>query len=130
MKKKKKPDTHFSSIVLDLRQLVLSSLEDGKAKDVVTIPLKGKSDIADYLVIASGTSDRHACALASNLVTSIKKSIPDTPVTIEGASEGNWVLVDAGRIIVHVFKPGVREIYNLEDMWAHPLFEDSHSTVY
>jgi ribosome-associated protein len=126
---KKNTKQNFSSNVSDLKKLVESSLEDGKAKDIVTIPLKGKTDFADYMVIASGTSDKHASSLASNLVKNIKTARILSDVYVEGMAEGNWVLVDTGSIIIHIFKPGVREIYNLEGMWQSPLFEETLATV-
>ena len=107
----------------DIKSLVQESLEDGKAQNVVTINLEGKTDIADYMIIASGTSDRHTSFLAQNLVKKVKEKLNYSHVSVEGASEGNWVLVDIGDIIVHIFKPEVREIYNLEKMWALPLTE-------
>lgn len=96
-------------------------MEDGKASNVVTINLQGKTDIADYMVIASGTSDRHTSSLAHNLVQDIKERLGLNYVYVEGISEGNWVLVDVGNVIVHIFKPEYREMYNLEKMWALPI---------
>lgn len=96
-------------------------MENGKANNVVTIDLEGKTDIADYMVIASGTSDRHTSSLAQNLVKNIKEVLGYNHVYVEGISEGNWVLVDVGNVIVHIFKPEYREMYNLEKMWALPI---------
>lgn len=127
---KKSPSSRRTSRRLDLRALITASLEDGKAKDVVTIPLKGKTDIADYLVIASATSDKHASALGSNLIQALKKSSADISIHAEGLSEGNWALIDTGSVIVHIFKPGIRELYDLEGMWNVPAFEEQHATVY
>jgi ribosome-associated protein len=98
-------------------------LEDGKAQNVVTIDLMGKTDIADYMIIASGTSDRHTSSLAQTLAKNIKEKLHYPNVSIEGASEGNWVLVDIGDVIVHIFKQEYRDMYNLEKMWALPLTE-------
>jgi ribosome-associated protein len=114
---------HFKNIISELRCLVQESLEGGKAHDIITINLAGKTDIADYMIIASGTSDRHTSSLAQNLVKNIKEKMNYNNIRVEGASEGNWVLVDIGDIIVHIFKPEFREIYNLEKMWALPLSE-------
>jgi ribosome-associated protein len=114
---------HIEKVISDIKGLVQASLEDGKAQDVVTIDLEGKTDIADYMIIASGTSDRHASFLAQSLAKNIKEKLNYPYVSIEGASEGNWVLVDIGGVIVHIFKPGYREMYNLEKMWALPLNE-------
>jgi ribosome-associated protein len=104
-----------------LKGFITTSLEDGKAENVVTIDLSGKTDIADYMIIATGTSNRHTSFLAQSLVEKIRKVEPRGVSSIEGLTEGNWVLVDTGDIIVHIFKPEVREIYNLEKMWAVPL---------
>tara|TARA_B100001564_G_C20278657_1_gene507106 strand:+ start:143 stop:508 length:366 start_codon:yes stop_codon:yes gene_type:complete len=112
---------HFDSVVSDLKALIESSLEDGKANDVVTIDLHGKTDVADYMIVASGTSQKHTSSLAQILIKNIKaKQAAD--VSVEGAEEGNWVLVDAGDIVVHLFKPETRDLYNLEKMWDAPLF--------
>ena len=127
---KKKPVPGRTTRQTDLKKLIVTSLEDGKAQDVVTISLKGKTNIADYMIIASGTSDKHASSLAANLIKNIKTKSRDAYVYAEGMSEGNWVLVDTGNIIVHIFKPGIREVYNLEGMWSVPAFEEQHATVY
>jgi ribosome-associated protein len=112
-----------------LRGFIETSLEDGKAENVVTINLNGKTDIADYMIIASGTSSKHASFLAENLVQKIRKVEPHAISAIEGMVEGNWVLVDTGDIIVHIFKPEIREVYNLEKMWSVPLHENVEEPV-
>lgn len=94
-----------------------TSLEDDKAKDIVVIDIIGKSDIADYLVIASGTSGRQVAAIASHLRDNLKKAGLEK-VSLEGINQADWVLVDGGDIIVHIFHPEVREFYNLEKMWG------------
>ncbi len=114
---------HNEKIIFDLKNLVQASLEDGKAQNVVTVNLEGKTDIADYMIIASGTSDRHTSSLAQNIIKNVKEKLNYNHVTVEGMSEGNWVLVDIGDVIVHIFKPEIREMYNLEKMWALPLKE-------
>jgi ribosome-associated protein len=96
---------------------VLVWLDEAKAEKIVTIPLDGKSSIADYMVIASGRSDRHVGAIAQQ----IQHRLKDTGlgrVRIEGLESCDWVLVDTGDIMIHVFRPEVREFYNLEKMWA------------
>jgi len=105
-----------------MKSLIEQILEDHKAEDVVVIGLKGKSSIADYMIIASGRSTRQVIALAENLVTALKA---DGVVGIrpEGIRQGDWVLIDAGDIIIHLFRPEVREFYNLEKMWE-PDFAD------
>jgi ribosome-associated protein len=88
-----------------------------KAEDTTTIDLTGKSSIGDYMVVASGRSQRHVGAVADNLVKEIEKAgVPR--VRVEGMRQADWVLIDAGDVIVHVFRPEVREFYNLEKMWA------------
>lgn len=102
-----------------LLQLVLSSLEDDKASDLVVVPLAGKSSIADYMVIASGTSSRQLSAMAEHLGKTMKEHGVSSRGT-EGAQQGDWILIDAGDIIVHLFRPEVREFYQLEKMWLDP----------
>ncbi len=98
------------------------SLDDDKAEDIVVIDLEGKSSIADYMVIASGRSTRQLGAMAEHLREKIKEREGDTP-GIEGARQGDWVLIDGGDIIVHLFRPEVRSFYNLEKMWGVSLPE-------
>ncbi|MDE8651814.1 ribosome silencing factor [Novosphingobium sp. H3SJ31-1] len=97
--------------------LVLQSLDDDQAQDVVTIPLEGKSSIADHMVIASGRSSRQVAAIAQKLAERLKQAGFGNP-RIEGLPVADWVLVDAGGIIVHLFRPEVRSFYNLERMWG------------
>jgi len=100
-----------------LHDLVLRSLDDDKAVDVVSIPLSGKSSIADHMVIASGRSTRQVAAMAQKLSERIKRDLGRT-VRIEGLPVADWVLIDADDVIVHLFRPEVRSFYNLERMWA------------
>ena len=100
-----------------LHSLVLRSLDDDKALDVVSIPLSGKSSIADYMVIASGRSTRQVAAMAQKLSQRIKQELGRN-VRIEGLPVADWVLIDADYVIVHIFRPEVRSFYNLERMWA------------
>ena len=100
-----------------LHQLVLRSLDDDQAQDVVTIPLSGKSNIADYMVIASGRSTRQVASMAQKLTDRIKQELGRT-VRIEGLPVADWVLIDAEDVIVHIFRPEVRSFYNLERMWG------------
>ncbi|MCK5444956.1 MAG: ribosome silencing factor [Rhodospirillaceae bacterium] len=100
-----------------LLKKVETSLEDDKAINAVVIELSGKSDIADYMVVASGTSQRHVASIADHLRENIKKSGVEK-VAVEGLNQSDWVLVDCGDVIVHVFRPDVREFYNLEKMWS------------
>jgi ribosome-associated protein len=100
-----------------LHQCVLSSLDDDQAVDAVTIPLAGKSSIADHMVIASGRSTRQVASMASKLTEKIKSEFGRS-VRVEGLPTADWVLIDAGDVIVHLFRPEVRSFYNLERMWA------------
>ena len=104
-----------------LHSLVLRSLDDDKAVDVVSIPLQGKSNIADYMVIASGRSTRQVASMAQKLTERIKRDLGRN-VRVEGLPVADWVLIDAEDVIVHIFRPEVRSFYNLERMWA---FEES-----
>jgi len=100
-----------------LHQLVLSSLDDDQAVDTISIPLAGKSSIADHMVIASGRSTRQVASMAQKLAERIKAETGRGP-RIEGLPTADWVLIDAGDVIVHLFRPEVRTFYNLERMWA------------
>ena len=101
-----------------LRTLIEASLEDGKAEEVVVIDLRGKTSIADFMIVATGGSQRHVTSLADHLVERIKKSGIRRSVPVEGKARADWILVDAGDVIVHLFRPEVREFYNLEKMWG------------
>jgi len=101
----------------ELKDLVLSILDAAKAESPVVIDLAGKSPMADYMVIASGRSDRHVRAVAEQLQTKLKEA-GLTGVRTEGLTQCDWVLIDAFDVIVHVFRPEVRAFYNLEKMWS------------
>ena len=100
-----------------LHRLVLSSLDDDQAVDTISIPLAGKSSIADHMVIASGRSTRQVASMAAKLAEKIKGELGRS-TRIEGLPTADWVLIDAGDVIVHLFRPEVRSFYNLERMWA------------
>ncbi|MBV9967380.1 MAG: ribosome silencing factor [Alphaproteobacteria bacterium] len=100
----------------ELLRCIIGSLEDGKAEDIVTIDLAGKTTMADYMVIASGRSARQVLSLTDHL----EQAIPGR-VAVEGKSQGDWVLLDAGDVIVHLFRPEIRAYYNLEKMWGSDL---------
>ena len=100
-----------------LHNLVLSSLEDDQAIETVSIPLEGKSSIADHMVIASGRSTRQVASMAQKLVERMKGEL-GRGARVEGLPAADWVLIDAGDVIVHLFRPEVRSFYNLERMWA------------
>lgn len=100
-----------------LHRLVLESLDDDQAQEVITIPLAGKSSIADHMVIASGRSSRQVAAMAQKLAERVKQQFGRIP-RIEGLPVADWVLIDLDDVIVHLFRPEVRSFYNLERMWA------------
>jgi len=100
-----------------LHEIVLKSLDDDQAVETVSIPLAGKSTIADHMVIASGRSTRQVASMATKLAEKIKQETGRTP-RMEGLPTADWVLIDAGDVIVHLFRPEVRSFYNLERMWA------------
>ncbi|MCA8880313.1 MAG: ribosome silencing factor [Rhodobacteraceae bacterium] len=98
---------------------ILTSLSDDKAEDVVSIDLRGRSEIADYMVIASGRSSRQVSAIAEKLTERLKQEA-GIFCKVEGKDQGDWVLIDAGDVIVHIFRPEVRDFYQLEKMWLMP----------
>ncbi len=100
-----------------LHRMVLASLDDDQAVETVSIPLAGKSTIADYMVIASGRSSRQVASMAQKLAERVKAEF-GRPSRIEGLPTADWVLIDTGDVIVHLFRPEVRTFYNLERMWA------------
>ena len=97
--------------------LVTTSLADDKAEDIVVIPLAGRSTIGDFMLVASGRSTRQVSAMAEHLIFKLKQSGMGR-VNVEGLAQGDWVLIDAGDVIVHLFRPEVREFYGLEKMWT------------
>ncbi|MDA5557549.1 ribosome silencing factor [Shimia sp. MMG029] len=101
----------------DLLARILTSLDEDKAEDVVQIDLRGKTSIGDYMVICSGRSSRQVVALAEKLVERLKHEFGRS-AKVEGKESGDWVLVDTGDVIVHIFRPEVREFYQLEKMWV------------
>ena len=103
--------------VEELETLIIDSLEDDKAEDIVSIDLRGKSSVTDIMIIASGRSARHVNALADHLLTGMKDA-GRKGVRVEGMQACDWVLIDAGDIVVHLFRPEVRTFYNLEKMWS------------
>lgn len=107
----------FRAKPTNLLDVVLDTLDDAKAEDVVCIDLKGKTSIGDQMVIASGRSQRHVGAVADHLVRKLKEE-GFGRARVEGLPHCDWVLIDTGDIIVHIFRPEVREFYNLEKMWS------------
>jgi ribosome-associated protein len=100
-----------------LLERILSSLDDDKAENIVTIDLEGRSALCDAAVIASGRSSRHVSSMAEHLARRLKESGYGTR-PVNGQGQGDWVLVDAGDVIVHIFRPEVRDYYDLEGMWS------------
>ena len=101
----------------ELQELVINSLEDDKAEDIIKINLAGKTSIADSMVIASGRSTRQVAAIADHLYRKLKHATADG-CKLEGMEKADWVLLDAGSVIIHIFRPEVRSFYNLEKMWS------------
>ncbi|WP_455467002.1 ribosome silencing factor [Bartonella sp. B39] len=110
-------------------KVILKSLEDTKAEDIVSIDVQGRSSLADYMVIASGNSQRHVSYVADHLLCAWKDSGYGR-ASVEGLSGGDWVLIDTGDIIVHLFRPEVRLFYNLEKMWLAPNLNNTKSVLF
>ncbi|MAI74880.1 MAG: ribosome silencing factor [SAR116 cluster bacterium] len=115
----KKPKTLSSKQLLEF---TLKSLENDKGIDIVSIDLVGRSSIADYMIVASGNTVRQVTAMANNLIKKYKEAGIKTP-SPEGMSNGDWVLIDANDILVHIFRPEVRDFYSLEKMWEKSVEE-------
>ena len=105
----------------DIKDKIIRSIEDDKGEEIVVIPLAGRSALADYMVIASGRSTRQVASMAEHLRESLGKI--GAKMRIEGLGEANWVVVDCGDVIVHLFRPEVRGFYNLEKMWLADIEE-------
>lgn len=106
-----------------LIDLIKTTFEDAKAEDTVVIDLAGKSSFADAMIVTSGRSDRHVASIAERLLTELKTAGYGR-ARVEGKQAADWVLVDAGDVVVHIFRPEVRAFYNLEKMWSTELPED------
>lgn len=113
------PEDDLTKVVTDL---VLSTLNEHSAQDTITIDIKGKSSIADTMIVTCGRSNRHVGALADYVVKDLKEN-GHIPLGIEGQTGNDWVLVDIGDVILHIFRPEVRAFYNLEKIWSVPLPE-------
>lgn len=110
----------------ELKTMIERSLDADKAEEIEIIDLRKQSALADYMIVASGTSARHVATLARKLSDRLKEChVRD--VRIEGQESGNWVIVDAGDVIVHLFRPEVREFYNIEKMWRTPVAMGNHN---
>ncbi len=110
-----RPNTDYTAA--ELLAVVIASIEDDKAEEVVQIDLRGRSDVADYMIVCSGRSTRQVAAISEKLTEKLKATFHFT-AKMEGKETGDWVLIDAGDVIVHVFRPEVREFYQLEKIWA------------
>jgi ribosome-associated protein len=109
----------------NIMDVVLHSLEDAKAEETVALDITGKSALADHLVVTSGRSHRHVGAVADQLARDLREAGFGKP-RVEGLPHCDWVLVDAGDVVVHIFRPEVREFYNLEKLWAAEFAADAH----
>lgn len=122
------PETAAKTVIdpVALKDLVLKILDDHQAEDVVVIDLFGKSTIGDYMIVATGRSSRQVVSLAESLMRALKAEglIGIKP---EGIGQGDWVLIDAGDVIIHLFRPEVREFYSLEKMWEAEFADHDHS---
>ena len=105
--------------------VIIECLDDAKAEEIIAVDITGKSSLADHMVVASGRSQRHVGAVADQMVTALRDAGYGKP-RIEGLPHCDWVLVDAGDVIVHIFRPEVREFYNIEKMWQADFAADAH----
>ncbi|ODT75679.1 MAG: ribosome silencing factor [Pelagibacterium sp. SCN 64-44] len=108
-----------------LIDLILDTLEDAKAEETVAVDITGKSSLADHMVVTSGRSHRHVAAIADQVINALRDGGYGKP-RVEGLSHADWVLVDAGDLILHIFRPEVREFYNIEKMWQADFAADQH----
>lgn len=109
--------------------MVLACLDDAKAEAIVPIDMRGRSVLGDYMVIASGRSNRHVSAVADQVLRALREA-GFSGIKVEGLESGDWVLIDTGDIIVHIFHPEVREFYNIEKIWVDPDGELKTKTVH
>lgn len=107
------------AIAIRLRDLAVECLDDAKAENILPLDIRGRSAIADFMIIASGRSSRHVTAVCDQLLRALKEAGHGTS-RVEGLASGDWVLIDAGDVVIHVFRPEVREFYALEKMWSEP----------
>ena len=115
--RKKSPQPAAAPETPQMIDVVLKSLDDAKAEETVSIDIIGKSSLADHMVVTSGRSNRHVSAVADQVVKALRDNGFSKP-RVEGLPHADWVLVDGGDVIVHIFRPEVREFYNIEKMWA------------
>jgi ribosome-associated protein len=120
-----RPDAPVAAPERPMIDVILNCLDDAKAEEIVAVDITGKSSLADHMVVASGRSQRHVGAVADQMVTALRDAGYGKP-RIEGLPHCDWVLVDAGDVIVHIFRPEVREFYNIEKMWQADFAADAH----
>jgi ribosome-associated protein len=112
--------------VEELKALVINALEDLKAENIVELNVRDKTDVTDYIIVASGNSSRHVKAIANNVVMDAKKA-GHPPIGVEGETDGEWMLVDLADVVVHVMQPQVRQFYDLENLWQVDLSRQQES---
>jgi ribosome-associated protein len=110
----------------ELRELVKNALEDLKAENIVELDVRDKTNVTDYIVVASGNSSRHVKSIANNVVMEAKKA-GHPPIGVEGEAEGEWMLVDLADVVVHVMQPQIRDFYDLESLWQVDLSRKQES---
>ena len=110
----------------ELRELVMNALEDLKAENIVELDVRDKTNVTDYIVVASGNSSRHVKSIANNVVMEAKKA-GHPPIGVEGEAEGEWMLVDLADVVVHVMQPQIRDFYDLESLWQVDLSRKQES---
>lgn len=119
------PSTPSVAADKPLIELILETLDDAKAEETVAVDITGKSSLADHMVVTSGRSQRHVGAVADQVISALRDNGHGKP-RVEGLPHCDWVLVDAGDVIVHIFRPEVREFYNIEKMWQADFAGDAH----
>ena len=117
-------ETTFVSQAFDA---ALASLENSKAESIIPIDIRGRSSIGDYMIVASGRSHRHVTAVADHLLQALRE-MGCKDMRVEGLEGGDWVLIDTGDIVVHIFRPEIRDFYNLEKIWINDDFEDQRAS--
>jgi len=117
-------ETAFVSQTFDA---ALASLQNSKAESIIPIDIRGRSSIGDYMIVASGRSHRHVTAVADHLLQALSQ-MGCKNVRVEGLEGGDWVLIDTGDIVVHIFRPEIRDFYNLEKIWINDDIEDQRAT--
>ncbi|WP_083982648.1 ribosome silencing factor [Devosia soli] len=110
---------------ISLVELILNTLDDAKAEETVSVDITGKSSLADHMIVTSGRSQRHVGAVADQIISALRDKGFGKP-RVEGLPHCDWVLVDTGDVIVHIFRPEVREFYNIEKMWQADFAADAH----